>query len=144
MWHLGDSPQIRHLDSVAKSAALPHVVELAQAEMVARVCKHLLQRKLCAIIRRMLDFTLAASDTTSQAGAAVNAAATKHVAKSYVGRAWLACVQTQRARGFLTHGSATAPSHTSCDRAPGVDVVATGMRWYYRRRCRSPSFSSST
>ena len=112
MWHLGDSPQIRHLDSVAKSAALPHVVELAQTEMVARVCKHLLQRKLCAIIRRMLDFTLAASDTTSQAGAAVNAAATKHVAKSYVGRAmaglradttcpWLPHAQLRH--GSLTH-----------------------------------------
>ena len=75
---------VRHLDSLAKAVTLPHVVELVQVEMVARVCKHLLQRKLRGIIRRMLDFTLAASDTTSGAGAEVSAAATQHVAKSYV------------------------------------------------------------
>ena len=75
---------MRHLNLVATAAKLPHVRELCEVEMVARVCKHMLQTRLRGIIRRMLDFTLAASETAMADGSTKSGAATRHVAKSYV------------------------------------------------------------
>lgn len=68
------------MNLVAQACVLPHVQELAEVEMVARVCKHLLSARLRCIVRRMLDFvvTAGASGVEDPSGAAVI-----HMARSY-------------------------------------------------------------
>lgn len=66
---------VRHLGRVAGHASLPHAVALCEAEMVARVAKHILAKNMRRIVRQA-----AAAAAESYGGAAVQAWQASHAA----------------------------------------------------------------